>query len=284
MVVGVLLLGWMMVFGMKKAEAETERVNATIGIYQENKQIDGGKCYGPCYSSDKEVTIEAFGVTYNGKPIQDQNLAGNVNIEIKASLEGKSCFIKKFDESGYGSCSISPRNNLQFGDSENKKIEVTALIGYSGTGGLNTRDNPIKNANLLFQYSCDEIECSITPMSREYELCDQIPTNKIEERDRCYDCFSKEGIWTAVGCISNEPSNIISTIIEIGMVIAGGVVLIIIFVASFMLSTSQGDPNKTKEAKELITSAIVGLLFIIFSITILQFIGVSILHIPGFGE
>ena len=39
-----------------------------------------------------------------------------------------------------------------------------------------------------------------------------------------------------------------------------------------------------KEAKEMITSAIVGSLFIIFSITILQFIGVSILHIPGFGE
>ena len=57
-----------------------------------------------------------------------------------------------------------------------------------------------------------------------------------------------------------------------------------ILVGAFMLSVSQGDPNKTKEAKEIITSAIIGLLFVIFSVTILQFVGVEILHIPGFGE
>jgi hypothetical protein len=65
---------------------------------------------------------------------------------------------------------------------------------------------------------------------------------------------------------------------------SGAIVLIMILAGAFMLSTSQGDPKKTQDAKELITSAIIGLLFIIFSITILQFVGVSILRIPGFGE
>jgi len=68
------------------------------------------------------------------------------------------------------------------------------------------------------------------------------------------------------------------------MIISGAIVLIMILAGAFMLSTSQGDPKKTQDAKELISSAIIGLLFIIFSITILQFVGVSILRIPGFGE
>ena len=71
---------------------------------------------------------------------------------------------------------------------------------------------------------------------------------------------------------------------EIGIIFAGAVVLIMILAGSFMLSTSQGDPKKVQEAKEMITSAIIGLLFVIFSITLLQFIGVSIIKIPGFGQ
>jgi len=47
--------------------------------------------------------------------------------------------------------------------------------------------------------------------------------------------------------------------------------------------TSQGSPEAVKSATEQLTSAIIGLLFIILSFVILQIIGVNILHIPGFG-
>ncbi len=66
--------------------------------------------------------------------------------------------------------------------------------------------------------------------------------------------------------------------------IGGGVALIIILAGGFQLTISQGDPKKTSEAKELITSALIGLVFIIFSVAILQLIGVQILQIPEFGE
>jgi hypothetical protein len=46
--------------------------------------------------------------------------------------------------------------------------------------------------------------------------------------------------------------------------------------------TSQGDPEKVKEARESITAAVAGLLVIIFSIVLLQLITVDILHLPGF--
>lgn len=45
--------------------------------------------------------------------------------------------------------------------------------------------------------------------------------------------------------------------------------------------TSQGDHEKVKEAREILTSAIIGLLFLIFSLVILEVIGVDLLHIPG---
>ncbi len=117
-----------------------------------------------------------------------------------------------------------------------------------------------------------------------YSICKQIDISK-PEYSFCMNCFDKKGIWTAVGCIPTEsPTGIIQVIITIGLGLSGGVVLIMILVGSAMLSVSQGDPNKTKEAQEIITAAIIGLIFVIFSITILQFIGVSILKIPGFGE
>jgi hypothetical protein len=65
--------------------------------------------------------------------------------------------------------------------------------------------------------------------------------------------------------------------------IAGGVALLTILSAAFLFSISQGDPKRTGQAKEMMTAAVIGLLFVIFSVTILQFLGVTVLHLPGFG-
>jgi len=117
----------------------------------------------------------------------------------------------------------------------------------------------------------------------KFNFCLQI--NDVDKRDKCFECFnqSPSGVWTAVGCIPTDPVDIIQTLLKIGLMLGGGVSLLIILAGSFMLSTSEGDPKKTSEAKEMITAAIIGLIFIIFSVSILQLIGVQILHIPGFG-
>jgi hypothetical protein len=115
-----------------------------------------------------------------------------------------------------------------------------------------------------------------------YSLCGQIPQEK--EKDKCEKCLTfGNGIWTALGCIPANPVTIVQTVVKIGLSIAGGVAILMVLAAGFMLSTSQGDPKKTTEAREMITSAVIGLLFIIFSITILQFVGVSVFQLPGFG-
>lgn len=65
--------------------------------------------------------------------------------------------------------------------------------------------------------------------------------------------------------------------------VGGAVAFILIIITGYRLMTSGGDPEKIKAAREQLTSAIVGLLFIIFSISILSFLGFEVLRIPGFG-
>jgi hypothetical protein len=121
-----------------------------------------------------------------------------------------------------------------------------------------------------------------------YNLCNQIPDHT--ERNKCLECAGSfdsdkvEGVWTALGCIKTDQQSVIGAIMKLGLGIAGGFALLLIIAAGFMLTTSTGDAKKAGEAKELLTSAVIGLLFLIFSVTILQFIGVKIFRIPGFGE
>lgn len=114
-----------------------------------------------------------------------------------------------------------------------------------------------------------------------FELCSQV--NEDDARSECQECHRKEGIWTAVGCIPIKADSIIRTIITLGLGIGGGITLLLILAGAFQLSVSSGDAQKVQDAREQITSAIIGLLFIIFSITILRFIGVQFLQLPGFG-
>lgn len=125
--------------------------------------------------------------------------------------------------------------------------------------------------------------------TKPYAICDQIPNTQAlaQMRSSCMECVGKDdgygGIWTAIGCIPRDPDTIVSVFLRFGLGMGGGVALLMILGSGFMLSVSQGDPKQTDTAKQWLTSAIAGLLFIIFSVTILQFIGYNIFQIPGFG-
>lgn len=89
-------------------------------------------------------------------------------------------------------------------------------------------------------------------------------------------------INTAFGCIPTDTSGFITKIISISVGIVGGIAFLLILFGGFQILTSSGNPEKLNAGKELISSAIAGLLLVIFSVFILRFIGVSILGIPGF--
>lgn len=128
-------------------------------------------------------------------------------------------------------------------------------------------------------------------------LCDQL-ANKDDDTDArhphkdCMDCVDPKpspnitpvpGIWTAIGCLPTDYGELISGyVFKTGIGIAGGISFLYFLYGAFLILTSAGNPEKIEEAKQIIISALSGLLLIIFSIFLLRVIGVDILRIPDF--
>lgn len=93
---------------------------------------------------------------------------------------------------------------------------------------------------------------------------------------------STSQIKTAIGCIPTSPSGLVQSLLKVITSAAGGIALLLMIAGAFQMITSQGNPDSLKKGQEQFTSAIIGLLFIIFSVLLLQIIGVNILSIPGF--
>ncbi len=93
-----------------------------------------------------------------------------------------------------------------------------------------------------------------------------------------------EGIDSAIGCIPVGETNLfMGWVLGWAVGVGGGIGFLLIVYSSFMLMTSQGDPARLKAGQELLTSAISGLIMLIFSVFILKFIGVDILRLDNFG-
>lgn len=93
-----------------------------------------------------------------------------------------------------------------------------------------------------------------------------------------------DGINTAIGCIPFIDSNEFAAfILRWGIGIGGGIAFLLIVYSGFMVITSSGSPERLKAGQELLTAAITGLLLLLFSAFILEFIGINIIGIPNFG-
>lgn len=96
-------------------------------------------------------------------------------------------------------------------------------------------------------------------------------------------CPGDADIRTAVGCISTDfnSGGLINSILTLAVGVGGGIALLLMLYGTFIITTSAGIPDKLKAGKEIITSAVIGLVFIILSIVLMELIGVSILGLPG---
>lgn len=95
-------------------------------------------------------------------------------------------------------------------------------------------------------------------------------------------CNNDAGIQTALGCIPKDINELAGWVFSNLIYVATGIAFLLMTMGAIMVLTSSGTPEKIKAGKELITSALSGLLFIILSLFILRLIGVDILQIPGF--
>ena len=92
------------------------------------------------------------------------------------------------------------------------------------------------------------------------------------------------GIMTAIGCIPTEPQRLIQGLLRIGTFAGGGIAFLLMLLAAIQMITAEGNPNVIKTSQEKFYSAIIGLLFIIFSVLLLQVTGVDLLGLKGFGS
>lgn len=119
--------------------------------------------------------------------------------------------------------------------------------------------------------SCGPVCCATQQECNTY--LGSIPNSNVK-------CNGGDGINTAIGCIPIDNINSTSGwFLGWGIGIGGGVAFILIIYSTFMIMTSQGDPARLKTGHEILTSAISGLIMLIFSVFILKFIGFDILRL-----
>lgn len=89
-------------------------------------------------------------------------------------------------------------------------------------------------------------------------------------------------IATGLGDICPDPTGLVTFVLNLALGTAGGIALLLVIYGGFKVLTSSGDPKAVMEGRDTITSAIAGLLLILFSVALLRIIGFNILGIPFF--
>jgi len=122
------------------------------------------------------------------------------------------------------------------------------------------------------------VGCIVFPHNKV--VCNPSPAPKTNPQGTC----GEGEINTAFGCISTnvKSGGFINSLLQLAIGLGGVIALLLILGGVFIITTSAGIPDKLNQGKELITSAISGLLFIILSVVLLNLIGIKILSIPGF--
>ena len=91
------------------------------------------------------------------------------------------------------------------------------------------------------------------------------------------------GINTAIGCIPTDPKGLVGLLVSWTAGIGGGIALLMIFYAGFVLTTAGGDLKKVSSAKTILTSAVIGLVIILLAVVILNFLGARIFNLDQIG-
>ncbi len=107
-----------------------------------------------------------------------------------------------------------------------------------------------------------------------------------DDRLACRQCMGTEdnptnNVWTVFGCINMGSSgSIFNFFFNFLSYMVGGIAALLLIYASFLYMTSGGDSEKIKRAQTLITAIVSGILFIIFSIMIMRFVGITLFDLP----
>jgi len=241
---------------------------------------EGGICEWPTGSSPCCTGLECNVPDPSGDPF--------LRCGQPCGREGSSCCTTGTECSGNLTCSndnICIRDAVQYCDEVCTSSPYLYGVCWGGNPDSSRCQRPVPTqfrfrdcdigGTLYDCYCCNEYIASVGSST---------PVTVMPRPAQTPNCVTngQPGINTAIGCIPFTDTNaFIGFILRWAIGIAGGVAFILIVVAAFQIITSTGNPQKIQAGKELLTAAIAGLMLIIFSVFILQLIGVSILRIPG---
>lgn len=245
-----------------------------------------------CYLSYNEYKLQkpscvSIIQTINGQINQDITVSGQIDIpNFKISLKGRQIIAGPVNSDSYGNFSftfrhISPEN-------------YTGTV-VSGNGG-----QALNNCSFTVNVGLLPITPNLTPNPIPSEAQSQTPSSdcggaKGLKLTECTNCITPKtasspdgvyesgGSWTALDCIPTDPQGFVQwLLLKLAIPTAGGIAFLIMLYGVFTIIVSSGNPEKLNQGKEMIVSAIAGLIMILFSVFLLRLIGVDILGIPGF--
>lgn len=187
-----------------------------------------------------------------------------------------------------GSCEICPVDWPVYDETKSKGNPGKACLSKDDESAGRYQIDPIRTDTCSKGYICDHVQSCVIPtegISPPPQPCkrgikyvdgQEIETTDPKEIQKCLE-FN-----TAIAGINLDPGGFITSVLSILLSVSGMIALYLIVRSGYQLMTSRGNPEAIQEARERLTSAIVGLLLIIFSLVIMSVIGVDILKIPGF--
>lgn len=138
----------------------------------------------------------------------------------------------------------------------------------------------------LLSYCLPGIGCSLSGQQKAsfqpVELCTKL--GDPSEQNKCTTCMNDgKHVWSTIGCLPTEFGALISTyILSLSLGVGGGISFLVFLYGAFLIIASAGETERISLGKKHISSAIKGLLLIIFAVFILKVIGADLLRIPGF--
>lgn len=205
------------------------------------------------------------------------SVVGVTDPSARICLQGQGCV-------DVGPGAPSSLTNIAF-QTSNLTWGIHALTARNTSNSSYANFSCTTNVNICENLS-DET-CTEPPPPNEsvgfqpFKICETISITNSSARSDCEDCLQKDGVWTALGCIPTSPEGFTGAFLKIAIGIGGGLALLLMIYGAFLMATSAGNPETAQKGKQVFGGAIMGLLFIIFSVVLLRIIGIEILKIPG---
>ncbi len=227
---------------------------------------------------DTDVTLKIENLKTSNKGTPDLGDGGYdiyINDQQKfiySSSDGTDFNLGKFPTGTY---TVKVKNRCGFGGAgcmdKPAQLQCPIVVFFSATRGSaeGGQINPEEAAKLKPGCSSEDFRTGKCTTSEGDQRC-SLP--------------DRPAINTAIGCVPTKPLEFIQTGFKFILAISGGLAFLMMLLGAFRMLTSAGNPETLQGGRDRFQSAIIGLLFVIFAVLLLQIIGFDILKLPGFGR